>query len=301
MIDVKTTGAVGDGVTDDTIALRRAFESGEDVYIPRGVYIASRLELPSGVRVVGSGRMSTILKNPSGGVLRLRNSRGLIDGTKLSDMTLEGHRGHLITFANIARSTFENLRLIQRDPDGSIMDTYDAKLMLACEFRNIVSYAYGVPRSVNAWNLHSTQTDAITENLFDHCTFWNGEYGGDADDTKYYFRIAAESQSNMLRNNIFRQCIFEDCRGGGIVIERCSGTVLDRCSLWDVPASTMRRPFISVSTARRTTIDGCGRVGDGPKPSVPDVVCDGGSLGTVVRDLYYEGSGVGTNVVNNGI
>lgn len=77
-LDVRHFGAVGDGLTDDSAAFQAAFDAlpvtGGTIFIPPGVYLASSsgplLQAPvtkNGVRVVGSGRGNTILKNPSGG------------------------------------------------------------------------------------------------------------------------------------------------------------------------------------------------------------------------------------------
>lgn len=66
---VKDAGAIGDGVTDDTEALRAAFSSGRSrVLIPPGTYIfEGDIDIPAGVSIIGSGRNSTILRQVSSG------------------------------------------------------------------------------------------------------------------------------------------------------------------------------------------------------------------------------------------
>lgn len=61
---VKTFGAVGDGITDDTDAVRDALESGaEIVYFPVGTYLVNNLTIPNGtVRLIGEGRNQTTIK-----------------------------------------------------------------------------------------------------------------------------------------------------------------------------------------------------------------------------------------------
>lgn len=53
-------GAVGDGVTDDTAALRAAFAAGGQVYIPAGEYkVTSRIDGVSNSTITGAGRLRT--------------------------------------------------------------------------------------------------------------------------------------------------------------------------------------------------------------------------------------------------
>lgn len=57
VVNVKDFGAVGDGIHDDTEAIRAAFASGKNVYIPMGVYVCTgELELVTpGQKVYGAG------------------------------------------------------------------------------------------------------------------------------------------------------------------------------------------------------------------------------------------------------
>ncbi len=62
MVSVKDFGAVGDGLTDDTIALQNALQSSYSVYLPNGTYlIKNTLELTSYRAIIGMGMASTIL------------------------------------------------------------------------------------------------------------------------------------------------------------------------------------------------------------------------------------------------
>lgn len=50
-------GAVGDGVTDDTVAFQAAVDSGSAVFVPAGNYkITSAIVLPDACRIHGEGR-----------------------------------------------------------------------------------------------------------------------------------------------------------------------------------------------------------------------------------------------------
>lgn len=61
-VRVTDFGAVGDGVTDDTEAFRKAFGTGKvRVIVPQGVYVVRGLKIPSWVYLIGDGKGLTIL------------------------------------------------------------------------------------------------------------------------------------------------------------------------------------------------------------------------------------------------
>ncbi|MBN1676708.1 MAG: hypothetical protein JXR37_37030 [Kiritimatiellae bacterium] len=63
LVNVKEFGAVGDGKTDDTAALRRAAASGKDLLLPRGTYsITGPLELRPGQTVVGMDKCWSVVQ-----------------------------------------------------------------------------------------------------------------------------------------------------------------------------------------------------------------------------------------------
>jgi hypothetical protein len=62
-VNVEDFGAVGDGVADCTAAFEKAFGSGRvDVFVPAGVYVVRKLELPSWTRLRGAGKGAAVLK-----------------------------------------------------------------------------------------------------------------------------------------------------------------------------------------------------------------------------------------------
>ena len=62
-INVKNYGAVGDGITDDTIAIKNAVKSNYVVYFPNGEYVVSdTILLQSKHKIIGEQRHNTIIK-----------------------------------------------------------------------------------------------------------------------------------------------------------------------------------------------------------------------------------------------
>ncbi len=98
-------GAKGDGVTDDLAAIQGAIDSitgtgafgdGGDVFMPPGIYaISDQIVVPDGVRLVGSGRMATMIRAGAGfptstALVRLGTSAdaGGCYGTRVEDLTI---------------------------------------------------------------------------------------------------------------------------------------------------------------------------------------------------------------------
>lgn len=78
-IDVKDFGATGDGVTDDSAAIRYAFESATSgtVYFPPGTYRTAPVLVPSGFNIEGDGTSSVLMSiDVSGFIIQIANGVG---------------------------------------------------------------------------------------------------------------------------------------------------------------------------------------------------------------------------------
>jgi len=113
VVSVKDFGAVGDGVTDDTLALQASLSycqgtgSGAILYIPTGTYCFSESSqvqpYPSGyglysglpITIIGAGVEKTILKNTSATGAGLRLAGGF---SYVSDFTINNNQGSGIAF-----------------------------------------------------------------------------------------------------------------------------------------------------------------------------------------------------------
>jgi hypothetical protein len=64
MISIKDFGAVGDGLTDDTLAIQQALSAHDSVYVPPGIYVtSSTITLGERKTLVGAGQKSVIQAN----------------------------------------------------------------------------------------------------------------------------------------------------------------------------------------------------------------------------------------------
>ncbi|KKK36617.1 hypothetical protein WQ57_18385 [Mesobacillus campisalis] len=95
-VDVKKYGAVGDGITDDTMAFQSAIDNlsakgGGDVVVPEGVYSLHPLFLKPNINLVGENRDTVILKladDVPDGQHRLINMN---NHTKVQNITCNGN------------------------------------------------------------------------------------------------------------------------------------------------------------------------------------------------------------------
>ena len=103
MSDVRSFGAVGDGVADDTEAIRHALEAGDGVLeFPPGSYRVTRtISVPlrdrGSVAITGFGGSSRIVAETEGPALRiLGNHRGTGDPLSITAPVFEGERAPLV-------------------------------------------------------------------------------------------------------------------------------------------------------------------------------------------------------------
>lgn len=127
LLDARTFGAKGDGTTDDTAALQRAFDAAAEksggVFLPPSVYLTRELHMRPGIAVVGipgwnySGAGGTTLRLVDGtspGLLNLTDARGsTIDGLALDGRNL-GQNVHGIFTVRTAYGPHEDGFRIER-------------------------------------------------------------------------------------------------------------------------------------------------------------------------------------------
>ena len=129
-LNVKTYGAKGDGITDDTVAIQNAIDyvasnSGGTVYLPTGVYrIEGILELDSNIRFVGDG-ISTVIDG--------------VNGTTNNATIYPKYRGSRETYNGASNFSIENIAF--NTSDRSRQGLY---------FDNCVNY-----KVINFWGLNT--------------------------------------------------------------------------------------------------------------------------------------------------
>jgi len=105
-VNVKWFGAVGDGITDDTLAITNAQISNKNVFAPSGTYIVIGLRVYNKVRIIGEGYENTIFKqgNPSQPAINCLSdiSVGQLSGLELKNFKIVGAVGATVSAVLVA-------------------------------------------------------------------------------------------------------------------------------------------------------------------------------------------------------
>jgi hypothetical protein len=99
VLDVRDFGARGDGVSDDTAAVRGALAAanGATLLFPAGTYLLSSIAVPAGaqVRIVGEGQGVSVLVHLAGSTASMwRASDRTVGQFELAHLTLDGNQAH---------------------------------------------------------------------------------------------------------------------------------------------------------------------------------------------------------------
>ena len=200
-------GAKGDGVTDDTTAIKRCFETNGKVFIPKGTYLVRRgqdITLPDNLCIEGEGQDQTIIR------FFFANS----------------DRAHGMRFnANSNSFTLSNISLesVINGNDTAFIGSKDTVLMLFkgtinemtlknCRFTS-TGNANVLPRDTLVWCFTSGTSLIIDGCLFENFTnnqmggcFWHRSYDDFSLETKY-------TETIICRNSEFRNTNSDEAFG----------------------------------------------------------------------------------------
>jgi parallel beta-helix repeat protein len=175
--DVTTFGAIGNGVTNDTLAVQNALDAAEDagggrVMVPAGVFSVTGLTINSDlVHLQGVGE-SSVIRRRSGGadsvLLRILGDSVIVSNLRLEAGALSGY----LIRANVDGTAPTAIqRLVLRD------------LKLLCDFRTSTGIFVGLYDTVDIERCHLENTLALAD-VQDQLTFGIVLHSGDTQFSK---------------------------------------------------------------------------------------------------------------------
>ena len=222
-VSVKTYGAVGDGVTDDTTAIQNAVNSENIVFFPAGTYLVSNpISIPSNRTLFGEGAASVISytgTTTSRGAFYINSgsSSAYIDNVTVQDLKFLGQVAllgfsefvHLISFSGVRDCVIERCVIEGFRGDGILLGSGD----IAGQERHNINvtirdcYINGVNNdNRNGISVIDGNGVSIENNYFTRCTksTMPGAIDVEPDANIYH----------VIKNISIRNNRIYDCRGG---------------------------------------------------------------------------------------
>ena len=223
IVNVKDYGAIGDSITDDTVAIQLAVNTviltGGTVYIPPGIYILSKsILLSDRIIFTGAGMGTTILKIADNnnqrivGLVRTPFGRGT-HYVSVRDLTLDGNRDKQTPVEQVGF-------YCGVIPDQPISD-YDISC-LRVEARNFHGYGFDPHEVVTRLTItdcisHHNGLDGFTLDGVENC-FVKGCFAFNND--RHGFNVVTKSRLCILSQNVAHEN-----KGNGFTIQNGSHSI----------------------------------------------------------------------------
>ena len=213
-VSVKDFGATGDGVTDDTAAINRAFfqlfsrESNTEIrrslFFPAGVYVVSEtVKIPAYAKVYGEGKNSSIIRQTT-----VSPAVAFADSSQQIGANIGSGGATIPSFIEVNDLT------VERTVAGDVLAVASSQncIIRRVGFRGSAATAPGgvgvdAPSCVK---LSSTAVNQTKNLVFEQCDFTNNNFGVVAD--------------NDMQSILFNGCFFYTLHKGAKLGENTNGT-----------------------------------------------------------------------------
>lgn len=228
-VNVKDYGAIGDGKTNDTLAIQTAINENFAIYIPAGIYIIDTLTLNSNTDISGDGTTKTYLVrtnsyNPSLYLYRdaliyvdSHSETDHVNNLKISNLCLDGkvdeygfsEQTHLMWLVGVSNVNLDNIKFLGYRGDGlyfggvgygpSYLDFTPRHNINA----NVVNCIFD---GVNNNNRNGVSVIDGTNITINGCSFINST----RTDMPGAIDFEPDYNYNIIQNNTVKNCTFEN-------------------------------------------------------------------------------------------
>jgi hypothetical protein len=145
-VSVMDFGAVGDGVTDDTVAFVAAQTASQNIFVPPGTYLLNGLRIQNGVQIIGSGYENTIFKQAQANTPAINclsdATTGQLSSLNLKNFKVEGAVG--ATVAAVLVAAYGIFAVWKSNFDFVASDTFRALEIQAADANNVFRCSFKV-------------------------------------------------------------------------------------------------------------------------------------------------------------
>ncbi len=245
-INVKDYGAVGDGKHDDTKAIKKALEAGDDIYFPSGTYLISDSIDVETKKIHGAGmESSTLYSTANAPIFRIKTSKNTI-----SDLGFryEGwdqrkfEKRNAIQFEDqIAHSVFENLNMVSVYR-GFYIAPSEENYAFSVNIHNIYIFNYA-KNAIHLVPPKGGNTGSVIENIYTSNGLRDKRYEPDV--IPFVFERASEMtliQLNAEWANIEKAFQFDYCFNVVVISPHLEGNNLrkENSTLFDINHSNVK-------------------------------------------------------------
>ena len=182
--DVRSYGAKGDGISDDTVAIQNALKNNRNVLIPKGKYLVKELVIYNNTRLLGITGQS-VLKNMEGSTFilsayvnnKVNNNNSNTKNIEINGITFEGRsvedgfseHEHNLRLVAVSNATITNCTFHSFRGDGIYIGTIKSGIIRSHNNNISVSRCYfdGVNyKNRNAISIIDGTTISITDSKF---------------------------------------------------------------------------------------------------------------------------------------
>ena len=265
---VKTYGAVGDGITDDSTAIQACVDAEDIVIFPPGEYLIENRIITAGPKIFIGYPLATILENNAWFSFSYASNitlKNLIFDSKdvLPTTNVVFYRSKEILVDNCLFITGQNFN-VQCSTCGNVtisnckmlhtVDSCSLSLSLDPGFEN-TEYGRGGYTNISNCYFKNAGLDGIIANNY-HVTISNCIFEGCG--TK---APAAGVYCNAKEDIKIIDCFVRDCTGNGLDLLYTNEIIIDNCTIQDSKSAG-----IYLAECKRTSISNCSSINNGTDP-----------------------------------